>query len=566
MRGADALVRALEKESVNYISGFSGGGLPPLWLALSVSEIILTFSTRHERQGVEIADGYARATCKVGVAMTGTGPGATNTLTGLAGAYADNVPVLLLMGQHPLANMGKEIQQEVPSSIYDNFVKWKGTISRVEQIPEVVGRAFTTLRSGSPGPVVLEMPQDVLTAEAPEERLNYEPVGPGRKAAPDRQDIERAVELLLQAGFPIMNVGGGALWAEAADEVKEIAELLSMPVASTLVGKGVFPEDHPLSLGGGVYPKSRFASGTALHINRKADLVLAVGNSFRLPNATDGRPFPSHVRLIHINADPGDLNKIHRADVPILADAKLALRDLIDAVRDRLGPGGGGMKEDVIGEIREAKDKWLAAWMPTMTDDSKPINGYRVIHDLQKVVDRDRTIALHDAGGSRGYLSPFWVATKPRNYIGMGGMAAMGWSLGAAIGAKLARPDHLVFHILGDSSFGRVGMEVETAVRMKIPTLTIVVNNGGIGTSLMALNKPGAAPATMTELGGDFSAVAQGLGAYSERVEEPGQLIPTFKRAIQATDGGQAALVEVMIKPLPTPELPDTWSLGDPVI
>ena len=566
MRGADALVRALEKEGVSYISGFSGGGLAPLWPALSASEIVLAFSTRHERQGVEIADGYARASGKVGVAMTGTGPGATNTLTGLAGAYADNVPVLLLMGQHPLANMGKEIQQEVPSSIYDNFVKWKGTISRVEQVPEVVGRAFTTLRSGSPGPVVLEMPQDVLAAEATEERLNYKPVGPGRKAAPDPHDIERAAELLLQASFPILNVGGGALWAEAADEVKEIAELLSMPVASTLVGKGVFPEDHPLSLGGGVYPKSRFASGTALHINRKADLVLAVGNSFRLPNATDGRPFPSHVRLIHINADPGDLNKIHRADVPILADAKLALRDLIDAVRDRLGSGRGGIKAEVVGEIREAKERWLAAWMPTMTDDSKPINGYRVIHDLQKVVDRDRTIALHDAGGSRGYLSPFWVATRPRNYIGMGGMAAMGWSLGAAIGAKLARPDHLVFHILGDSSFGMVGMEVETAVRMKIPTLTIVVNNGGIGASLMALNQPGAAPATMTELGGDFSAVARGLGAYSERVEEPGQLIPTYKRAIQATEGGQAALVEVMIKPLPTPELPDTWSLGDPVI
>ena len=208
MRGAEALVRALEKEGVKYISGFSGGGLAPLWPALSVSDAILAFSTRHERQGVEIADGYARATGKVGVAMTGTGPGATNTLTGLAGAYADNVPVLLLMGQHPLANMGKEIQQEVPSSIYDSFVKWKGTIARTEQIPEVLGRAFTSLRSGSPGPVVIEMPQDVLSAEAPDERLNYEPVGPGRKAAPDSQDIERAAELLLQASFPIMDVGG----------------------------------------------------------------------------------------------------------------------------------------------------------------------------------------------------------------------------------------------------------------------------------------------------------------------------------------------------------------------
>ena len=470
MRGGDAVIRALEKEGVSYISGFSGGGLGPLWSALRESETILAFSTRHERLGVEIADGYARATGKVGVAMTGTGPGATNTLTGIAGSFADNVPVLLLMGQHPIGSMGKEIQQEVPSSIFDSLVKWKGTMNRVDQIPEIMRRAFTTLRSGSPGPVVLEMPQDILSAEASDEQLHYEPVGPGRRSAPDPQDIDKAAQLLIEARYPIMNVGGGVLWAEAAEEAKELAELLSMPVASTLVGKGAFPEDHPLSLGGGVYPKSRFASGTAIHINRKADLVLAVGNSFRLPNGTDGRPIPPGVKLVHINADATDLNKIYQADVGILADAKLALRDLVDAVRDRLGPGRGGVREEVVAEIQQAKSKWLGEWMPTFTDDSVPTNGYRVIHDFMQVVDLDKTIALHDAGGSRGYLSPFWMATRPRNYIGMGGMAAMGWSLGAAIGAKLGRPDHLVFHMLGDASFGMVGLEMETAVRMKIPT------------------------------------------------------------------------------------------------
>ncbi len=566
MRGGDGVILALEKEGVEYIAGFSGGGLAPLWPALRASETILAFSTRHERPGVDIADGYARATGKVGVAMTGTGPGATNTLTGIAGCYADNVPVLLLMGQHPLGSMGREIQQEVPSSIFDGFVKWKGTMSRVEQIPEVIRRAFTALRSGSPGPVVLEMPQDVLLAEAPAEQLNYEPVGPGRKAAADPRDIDMAADILVRASFPIMNVGGGVLSADASEEAKELAELLSMPVATTLVGKGAFPEDHPLSMGGGVYPKSRYASGTAIHINRKADAVLAVGNSFRLPNATDGRPIPTGVKLVHINADPEDLNKIYRADIAILADAKLALRDLINAVRERLGKGKGGIKEEVTAEIQQAKARWLGEWMPTLTDDTTPINGYRVVHDLMQVVDPDRTIALHDAGGSRGYLSPFWIATRPRNYISMGGMAAMGWSMGAAIGAKLGRPDHLVVHLLGDSSFGMTGMEIETAVRMKLPTLTIVVNNGGIGGSLMGIDKPGAPPRSVVELGGDFSAVARGLGAHSERVAEPGELVPAFKRAIAATEEGQAALVEVMIKPLPTPELPDTWGLGDPVI
>ena len=564
MRGGDAVIRALEQEGVRYISGFAGGGEAPLWPALRASSSIQVFSARHERMGVEIADGYARATGQVGVALTGTGPGATNTLTGIAGAYADNIPVLLLMGQHPLGSMGREIQQEVPSSIFDSFVKWKGTMSRIEDIPAIMRRAFTSLRSGSPGPVVLEMPQDVLLSEAPDAALDYQPVGPGRRAAPEAGDIERAADLLLNARLPVMNVGGGVLAAEAWDEALELAELLAMPVASTLVGKGAFPENHPLSLGGGVYPRSKYASGAALVINRRADAVLAVGNSFRLPNATDGRPIPAGVSLIHINADPGDLNKIYQADVPILADAKLALRALIDAVRDRMPPGGApsaANREALVSEIGAARAKWLAEWEPTFTDPATPTNGYRVVQELLKVADPERTIALHDAGGSRGYLSPFWPAVRPRSYIGMGGMAAMGWSMAAAIGVKLGRPDCLVFNVLGDASFGMVGMELETAVRMNLPTLTVVLNNGGTGGGLMAMARENAAPPTMAQLGGNFAMVAQGLGAHARRVEQPEELPDAFRQAIAATESGQPALVEVTIRPLPTPETPEGWSL-----
>jgi acetolactate synthase-1/2/3 large subunit len=561
MRGAQAVIQALEHEGVQYIAGFSGGGLAPLWEPLRTSNSIKVFAARHERLGVEIADGYARATQDVGVAMTGTGPGATNTLTGIAACYADNIPVLLLMGQHPLRHLGKEYQQEVSSTIFDGLVKWKGTLTRVEEIPAIMRRAFTALRSGSPGPVVLEMPGDVLSAEGADAALHYDPVGPGRRAAPDPQDIERAADLLVNAAFPILNVGGGALAARAEAEVKELAELLSLPVATTLVGKSVFPEDHPLALGLGVYPRSRYATGPALQINRKADVVLAVGNSYRLPNGTDGRPIPAGVKLIHINADAADLNKTYRADLAILADARLALRDLITAVRERLGAQPGGIKPAIAAEIQRARAKWLGEWQAIFTDPSAPTNGYRVIHDLMQVVDRDKTIAIHDAGGSRGYLAQFWVASKPRTYIGMGGMAAMGWSMGAAIGAKLGRPDHLVVHLLGDASFGMTGMELETAVRMGLPTLTVLINNGGIGGGIMGMERPAGTPPTMAQLGGNFSVVAQGLGAYSERVEHPDNLIPAYQRAIRATQEGQAALVEVMIKPMRTPELPDDWSV-----
>ncbi|MEC9309320.1 MAG: thiamine pyrophosphate-binding protein [Chloroflexota bacterium] len=561
MRGGDAVVKALEQEGVRYITGFSGGGLAPLWPALRESTTIRAFATRHERLGVEVADGYARATGEVGVAMAGVGPGATNTLTGIASCFADNVPVLLLMGQHPLRNLGKEYQQEISSSIFDTVVKWKGTFTRADEIPGIMRRAFTALRSGSPGPVVLEMPQDVMNSEVSDESFNYKSVGSGTRAAPDMRSIEQAAELLVNARYPILNAGGGTLSAGASEEVKELAELLSMPVATTLLGKSVFPEDHPLSVGGGVYPRSRYASGPALHVNRKADVVLAVGNSFRLPNGTDGRPIPEGVKLIHINADEADLNKIYQADVPILADAKLALRDLIEAVKDRLGQQERGIKPEVAEEIKQAKQKWLAEWLPVFTDGSTPTNGYRVIYDLMQVVDPHKTIAIHDAGGSRGYIAPFWVATHPRSFVAMGGMAPMGWSLGAAIGAKLARPDHLVVHLLGDASFGMTGMDIETAVRMGLPTLTIVINNQGIGGGMMGMDKPGGTPPEVAQLGGNFSEVAKGLGAYSERVETPQEIIPAYRRAIESTENGKAALVEVMIKPMKTPDLPDDWSM-----
>ena len=565
MRGAEAVVNALEQEGVRYISGFAGGGLAPLWGPLRSSSI-RPFAARHERLGVEIADGYARATGQVGVAMTGTGPGATNCLTGIAGCYADNVPVLLLMGQHPLRNLGQEWQQEVSASIFDGLCKWRGVFTRVQDIPSVMRRAFTALRSGSPGPVVLEMPQDVLMAEADEAALAYTPVGEPGKSAPSDAEVQRAADLLVNASLPILNVGGGAMSAGAGNEVLELAEMLSMPVATTIMGKGIFPENHPLSLGGGVYPRSRYASGAAIHINRKADVVLAVGNSFRQPNGTDGRPIPSGVSIIHVNADPADLNKTYQADLPMLADAKLALRAIISAVGQRLGAPDapsyrGGVKQEIVDEIRACHEKSRAEWLPRFNDRETPTNGYRVVHELQQVIDPDRTVALHDAGGSRGYVVPFWTTTRPRNFVAMGGMAAMGWSVGAAIGAKLGRPDHLVVHVLGDASFGMTGMDIETASRMGLPILTVVINNGGTGGGMMGMENPNGIPPEMAVLGGNFSVVAGGLGCYSERVENPDDLRNAFQRAIRATEAGQPALVEVMIRPLPTPELPDDWAL-----
>ncbi|MCL4535632.1 MAG: thiamine pyrophosphate-binding protein [Bacteroidetes bacterium] len=553
MRVAEAIVKSLKVEGVKFVSGFPGAGAQPVINILYDYPEIRSILARHERVAVDIADGFARTTNTPGVAICGTGPGAGQAFTGISQSFSDCVPVLLLQGQAPLHGLGTQYTQEIDAiDAFRTITKWEIQLNVKERASEVVRRAFTLMRSGRKGPVMIEMPNDVVSGEIADENAAYRPVGPGLRSAGDPREIDKAAALLLAARSPVLYAGAGVLWADAWDELRTLAEMLTVPVMTTLNGKSCFPEDHPLALGMGGYPKGRLATSQANHFARKADLVLAIGNSFK-PMATGERPIPPDVKLIHIDAEQKELNKVYQADVGIMGDAKLALQQLIEAVKSRATADRLAPKPEIPAEIKQLKEQWLAHWMPKLTSNAVPVNPYRITWEIQHNVDRNKTIVLHDSGYARGHVSHIYESLVPRGYLGMGGQSEMGWSLGAAIGAKLGRPDFTVINVMGDGAFGMTGMDMETAVRNEVPIITVIPNNSNLGITRGGIPE---GKYNMVELSGNYAKVAEGLGAYSERVEDPNEVGPAIKRAIRANAEGQPALIEVIAALEPTPSMP----------
>ncbi len=542
MRGAEGLVNALKAEGVEFAAGFPGGGMVDFIDALVDAPEIKSILTRHERVAVDMADGYARASGKPGVAIVSQGAGGAHAFAGLAQAYSDNSPVLVILGHVPRRSIGNlEVQEIQNLEVFRSVTKWVERINLVQRVPEMMRRAFTCLRSGRPQPVALELPLDVGAEQASEEELAYSPVGPGLRSAGNPSQVEEAARALVTAKLPLIYAGAGVLFADGAQELMELAELLQAPVMSTLNSKSVFPEDHPLSLGLGGYPKARFGTKPALHFAQKADVVLAIGNSFK-SLATMRLPKPEGVTLIHVNADEKEINKNNQADIGVLGDAKLVLSQLIEAVT-----GLGGKKEkneELHKEIEAVREDWLSEWMPRLTSDEVPINPYRVTWDIMHSVDRKKTILLHDSGYPRPHTCHHYQALFPRGYIGMGGQSAMGWSLGAAMGARLAHPDKMVVNVMGDGAFGMTGMDLETAVRYSIPILCVVVNNSGLG-----ITAEGQKRRHMVDISGDYTGIALALGAHAERVEVPAEIIPAITRARKEMDNGKPVLLEIIVKP-----------------
>ncbi len=536
----EAIAEILKREGISHLFCYPTTPIIEAAAALGIRPILC----RQERVGVDMANGYARTLNgrpPAAFAMQ-YGPGAENAFSGVATAFSDGSPVLVLPLGHP-----RDRAQVFPmfraSRAYDSVTKQAEELVLPGETANVMRRAFAALKTGRLGPVMVEVPQDVVGAEIPGDAplLDYTPPRPARSAG-DPDDIDAAARLLVAARCPVIYAGQGVMYAGATAALRALAELLAVPVMTTLEGKGAFPEDHALSLG----TAAIVLTGPARHFLHESDVVLGIGCSLTRHNIT-AATLPPGKRVIHATNDARDLHKAYPTELPILGDAQLVLAQLIAAVRERLGgrPRDGRALAQRIAQLR---DEWLARWQARLGSAERPITPYRVIAEFMRTVDPAGAIVTHDSGSPRDQIIPFYRAVGPRGYIGWGKSHALGTGLGLTIGAKLAAPEKFCVNFMGDAAFGMTGLDFETAVRVNAPICTVVFNNAtmAIETGHMRLSHE---KYRTRDIGGNYAALARDLGGWSERVEDPEQIAGAITRARRATGEGRAALLEFITGP-----------------
>ena len=537
MRGNTALANVLKMEGTELLFCYPAN---PLIEAAAIAGIRPIMS-RTERTTVNMADGFTRVSNgrRTGVVVTQSGPGIENAYGGVAHAFAESIPILVVPGGPP-----RDRTQQLPNfpaiEAYDKVLKWGAQANQAARIPEMMRRAYTSLRSGRPGPVMVEVPADVGEEEISEEAFDYRPVGHIRSAG-DPADVRTAARALLNAKRPVIYAGQGVLWAEASSELVTLAELANAPVMTTNIGKSAFPENHPLALGTGANTLTKMVR----HFLDRADLVFGVGCSFTTNLASIG--VSPGKTMVQCTVDARDINKEHRIDHAVIGDAKLVLEQLIEEVQRLTGEDGRRGESEPTGEIARVKGEWLEEWMPRLTSDEVPINPYRIIWDLMHTLDRSQTIVTHDSGHPRDQTIPFYETIVPRGYLGWGNSSQLGYSVGLSMGAKLAAPEKTVVTIMGDAAIGMAGMDIETAARLEIPILLVVFNNHVL--SGYSVNYPVATERFgFTNLYGNYADLSQALGGYGERITDPSEIVPALGRAQVAMAGGKPALLEFMTK------------------
>jgi acetolactate synthase I/II/III large subunit len=538
MQGTEAIAQILKQEGTEYLFSYPNHPLIDAAAKIGIRPII----ARGEKTLINIADGYTRAINgqRPTVIVVQAGPGIENAFGALAQAFADSIPLLIIPGGPDQHRIGEPPEFD-PIPVYRNITRWAARLNFTDRIPELMRRAFAQLRNGKPGPVLLELPRDVGAGEIDPSTFEYTPAR-GYRSAGDPADVAAAAQLLLDARRPVLHIGHGVLWAQAWDEVRQLAELVQAPVMTTMAAKSAFPENHPLSIGAGGHTITR----TAAHFLVRADLVFGIGCSFARGGFS--APIPSGKKMVQVTLDARDIDKDYPIDQAVVGDAKLVLRQLIEEVQKRLPQARAG--DDVQAEVRHLKEADLREWLPRLTADETPINPYRVIWDLNHTLDRARTIITHDSGNPRDQTLTMYEAIAPRGYLGWGKSTQLGTGLGMALGAKLAQPDKTVVNIMGDLAFGTVGMEVETAVRERLPIITVILNNsvmGGYGHHMPTASERFGA----NRLSGSYAGVAAALGAHAERVERPDDVVPAILRAMEATRDGTPAVLEMITKEEP---------------
>ncbi len=534
MKVSHAIARMLKAEGIDTLIAYP---VNPI-IDSCAAEDIRTVIVRQERVGLHMADCAGRLSSgrRVGVFAMQFGPGVENSFGGVAQAYSESVPLVVLPSGYPRS------QTNVAPS-FSALVNFQHVTKSVEQVtlasevPNAIRRAFTQARNGRPGPCMVEIPADLYDEEIVDD-LAYTPSIVAR-SAPDGNAVREAARLLVDAELPLLYAGQGVHYAMAWDELRELAELLESPVTTSIEGKSAFPETHPLSLQSG----GRAYSAELDYFLRRADVVFGIGASFT--RTSYGIPWQRYLdrqKVIQATVDTADLHKDVAVDLGLIGDARLTLAMLLEEVR-RLVPRPRGRRAKIAGKIAELHAGWIEAWRHKLECSDAPINPYRVLRDLARTVDMKNTIMTHDAGSPRDQITPFWKTQSPLSYIGWGKTTQLGYGLGLAMGAKLARPEKLCINWWGDAAIGFTGMDFETAVRERIPIMSVLSNNFCMAIELDIM-KVSTEKYRSTDISGDYAAFAKALGGYGERVTDPAEIVPAIRRGIARTEEGQPVLLE----------------------
>jgi acetolactate synthase-1/2/3 large subunit len=534
MKVTTAIAHILKAEGVEFLIGYP---VNPIIESAAEADI-RTIMVRQERIGLHMCDAVGKLSSgdNVGVFVMQHGPGTENAFGGVAQSFGDSCPVVVLP-----AGYARNINQVHPNFNaalnFSHVTKTSEQVTVADATVEALRRAFTTVRNGRPGPVLVEFPTDILRDEVPDALVAEYKKAPRLRSGPDPQSVSAIAEALVAAKRPVIVAGQGVHYGKAWPQLQALVELLECPIMTTLPGKSAFPENHPLSLGSG-----GIGIGEHLwHCLSNADFIFGIGCSFT--RSSFATPMPKGKKIAHATIDPYAINKDVPVDLAAVGDAGLTLDALLLEVKDRLKGKPRDRLASVTREIRSHREEWLAKWMPRLTADTTPLSPYRVIWDLLHTVDVKNTIITHDAGSPRDQLSPFWVSENPLGYIGWGKTTQLGYGLGLAMGAKLAQPDKLCINVWGDAAIGFTGMDFETAVRERLPILSILMNNFSMAIELKVM-PVSTEKYRSTDISGNYADFAKALGGYGERVTDPGQIVAAIKRGIAQTREGTPALLE----------------------
>jgi acetolactate synthase-1/2/3 large subunit len=527
MNGARILLECLKLEGVDTVFGYPGGTVINLYDELFSFKEIHHILPRHEQAGVHAADGYARATGKVGVAIATSGPGATNTITGIATAYMDSIPLVIITGQVPTALIGNDAFQEVDIiGITRPCTKHSFLVKDVKDLATIVKKAFYIARSGRPGPVLIDFPKDVQIAvtefKYPDtvDIRGYKPTIEGHP-----RQVEKAVMMMLTARKPVIYVGGGAILGNAAAELTELARTMNIPVTTTLMGLGSFPEDDPLSLGLLGMHGSYYANMGVSN----ADLLVAVGARFDDRVTGKISTFAPHAKIIHIDVDPTSIKKNVRVDLPIVGDVKGVLARMLKVLEEH-GDKLAELKVNLAPWLQEILE-WKAKHPMAFKQSTTVIKPQFVIQKLRELSAPDAIIAT-DVGQHQMWTAQFFQFTQPRTLLSSGGLGTMGFGLPAAMGAQAAFPQRQVIAICGDGGFQMNLQELATLVQNRLPVKICILNNNFLGMvrQWQELFFDKRYSQTCMELPIDFIKLAEAFGANGFQASKPDEVEAVIRK------------------------------------